>query len=161
MRAVALSDTAIQVHIQEHFIPLKVELSKGTPNLPLNWPALRKWSIIYKVMGGETTKGFTACTVVTPDLSMELANTGAANVWDLFRSTAYDRDKFLDMVTRASQREADRDQLLSTSSTHSRAYREWKRKIRASIANEGRGGLPPKGFNLPNMLELFRMSGDL
>lgn len=166
MRAVALADLEIQKVINYNFVPLKVEMKKGAAEYPLDWKALSRWRATYKFnLFGEEKQGFTMCTVVTPDLEMELGNTGSAFVWEMFDSIAYDRDRFLKMVNDANRHGQERGTHLSAISNGTRGarvnYIKWKRNLEKEIRAHGRFGLPPKGFSAENAKELFKMTGDL
>lgn len=167
MRAVALSDKEIQSEINKNFIPLKLEVKKGAPEFPLDWAALSRWRTVYKfnLPGMEEKQGFTMCTVVTPDLEMELGSTGSAFIWEIFDSIAYDKDRFLTMIKDAHRFALEREKLLAAIGAGERAsrfnYLRWKRKVEKRIRANGRVGLPPKGFTAENAKELLRMTGDL
>lgn len=105
------------------------------------------------------------CTVVTPDLKMELGNTGSAFVWELFDSIAYDSDRFLKMVNDANRRHIEREKHLATIASGERGGRlrhlQWKRSVEKEIRVQGRLGIPPKGFTANKAKKLFEMTGDL
>ena len=165
MRAVALSDRKVQAKIGPSFVPLKVAIPPGAKTLPVDWPGIRHWRVVYQVMGGEGSEGFTCCTVVSPDLETEYGSTGSAHVWELFDSIAYDAEKFAAMLDRAKDRAA-REREIRTD----RKRTEWQRKrdlatfrrqMRREIREEGRFRLPPHGFTADAAVELFQLSGDL
>ena len=165
MRAVALADGTVQDKVGKSFIPLKVMIAHGTKEFPLDWPAMRQWSAVYRKMGGEKCEGITACAVVSPDLKVELGNTGSAFVWELFDSIAYDAKKFAAMLDRSGERWARQKGILADKGL-SEKDREGKlasfhAEIRRAIEAEGQFQLPPKGFTISNALELFELSGDL
>jgi hypothetical protein len=86
-------------------------------------------------------------------------------VWELFDSAAYDSDKFLAMLERGLARHKRYSKIQSEPglrpSARRRELSEFRRTVRSQVASEGRGKLPPKGFNLDKALELFRLSGDI
>ena len=165
MRAVALSNKTVQQKVADNFIPLKVEIPIGTESFPLDWPALKIWRDTYKRMGGPKTEGITACSAVSPDLQIELGNTGSAFVWEMFDSTAYDADKFAGMLDRANER-ADRLQEIVTNKEitdeeRAKLVRNFRWKTKFDVGREGRFRLPPKGFSIEKAKKLFEMTGDL
>ncbi|MCS6863141.1 MAG: hypothetical protein NZT92_22775 [Abditibacteriales bacterium] len=165
MRAVALADKTVQEKIAQSFIPLKVMIPYGTKEFPLDWPAMNHWRLAYKLMGGEKCTGLTGCTVVSPDLQTEYANTGSAFVWEMFTSTAYDATKFAAMLDRASQRARQemairQDPKLSDQERESQLAR-FRREVRSAVVKEGATRPKPKGFTDWHAVELFALSGDL
>jgi hypothetical protein len=165
MRAVALSDPAVRDWANGRSVPLKVVIEPGTKRFPLDWPAMGGWATAYQFLGGEKNEGFTGCSLVSPDLSVEFASTGSAHVWELFDSPAYDRDKFLAMLERGWTRHREfaaalHDPNSSPRQRDAKAER-LRRQFRAQVASEGRFRLPPKGFTIEGAVELFRLSGDL
>lgn len=165
MRAVALSDARVQAAVDKDFVPVKITIKPGTAEFPLVWPAMTGWRIAYGVLGGRDNQGFTGCSVVSPDLRIEFANTGSAMIWEMFDSPAYDPEKFLAMLARAKQR-SDRDRQIATDSSlrsaeRSRQQRRHRDSVTRQVRDEGRMRLPPRGFTREHAEELFRMSGDL
>jgi len=165
MRAVALSDKAVQKKIADSFIPLKIEIPIGTEAFPLDWAGLEMWRKTYKRMGGPKVDGITACSVISPDLQTELGSTGSALVWELFDSIAYDAEKFAAMLDRAAER-AERLEKITNNKALEEKHRErqlavFRRQTRRDVGKEGRFRLPPKGFSVEGAKELFRMTGDL
>lgn len=165
MRTVSLSNPVVQEKITKSFIPLKVQIDYGTPNFPLDWPALRAWQTCYFLMGGDKTKGITGCSVVSPDLKIELGSTGSAFVWELFDSIAYNPAKFATMLDNALQRFQREQSILQDAnlSSYERQRRLAKHhsEVRMSVRKEGRFHLPPTGFTVTGAADLFRLSGDL
>lgn len=165
MRAVALSDPKVQEWVAAHATPLKVVIKPGTARLPLDWPAMSTWSIAYAVMGAGENQGFTGCSLVSPDGLLQYANTGSAMVWEMFDSTAYDRDKFLAMLERGRQRHERYRGIQADPGLgpleRRRKLAEFRRTVSAEVRNEGRAQAPPRGFSLAKALELFRLSGDI
>ena len=53
MRAVAVSDKAVQGKVTDSFVPLKIVIPIGTEKFPLDWPGLKVWSDTYRRMGGQ------------------------------------------------------------------------------------------------------------
>ena len=84
MRAVALSDKAVQDKVVSSFVPLNVQIDYGTEEFPLDWRGLKIWQDTYRRMGGPKTKGITACSVIGPELEVEFGSTGSAFVWEMF-----------------------------------------------------------------------------
>ena len=159
MRAVALSDKQIQQTVAESFVPLKVMMTypPRMEAFPLDWPAMRRWQIAYKMTGG---KGFTGCSVVSPDLKTEYGSTGSAMVWELFDSTAYDAKKFQAMLDQSIKFAAEERELRQSSTRRSRLeLAKFNAKVRK--ANRSSVRLPPKGFTADQARELFRLTGDL
>ena len=165
MRAVALADPAVQQRIAANFIPLKVTLKPGAKELPLDWPALGRWRRAYALMGGESSRGFTGCTVISPDLEVEYADTGGAMVWELFDSIAYDAQKFAVMLDRAQQHAAAEQQLRQQFADKPRQLQRKLRAQRRALGVERLRAfklrMPPEGFTKAKAMELFRLSGDL
>lgn len=165
MRAVALSDKTVQAKIKEFFVPLKIVIEPGTKEFPVDWPALSHWSKTYRKMGAEECEGITGCSVVSPDLEVEYANTGSAFVWEIFDSTAYDPVKFAAMLDRAQERfEAERGLLANEELRDGVKVRRLKHKraqVAREIKREGRVRLPGRGFSKDGAVELFQLSGDL
>ena len=64
MRAVALADETVQKKITTSFVPLKIKIAPGTETFPVDWPALKKWALVYRSMGGPDCQGITACAMV-------------------------------------------------------------------------------------------------
>jgi hypothetical protein len=165
MRTVSLSNPEVQKKIAESFIPLKVAIDKGTPKFPLEWPALKHWRIAYTLMGGSQTNGITGCSVISPDLELELGTTGSAFVWELFDSTAYDPVKFSEMLD-GSLVNFDRYQSilqepgLGNFQRRMRLARQ-KAAINRAKQDQSKFRLPPPGFTADGARELFRLSGDL
>lgn len=163
MRAVALGDEKVQKKIEANFIPLKVRMEPGAKEFPLSWPALLNWRIAYGVMGGKDNQGFTGCSVVSPSLDFEYANTGSALIWEMFTSDAYDAGRFGAMLDRAIARRRTEVSILNDHSLTERQRRrrlvEFRRKTRDAVAAEGRLTLPPRGFSVEHATELFRMAG--
>nr|CAA9212236.1 hypothetical protein AVDCRST_MAG63-13 [uncultured Armatimonadetes bacterium] len=162
MRAVALSDSAVQERIRQSFVPLKVVIPFPKTAFPLDWPALAHWRTSYGLMDGT---GFTGCSVVSADLEIEYGNTGSALVWELFDSTAYDAAKFAAMLDRAAERWS-RERAIRADKALNAADRErrlaaFRGGVRAAVGREGRFRLPPRGFTVEGAVELFRLSGDL
>ena len=161
MRAVALSEGKIQQTIIKNFIPLKVEMTypPKMKAFPLDWPAMTKWRIGYKMMGGA---GYTGCSVVSPDLTTEYGSTGSAMVWELFDSVAYDAKKFQAMLDQ-SIAFAAKEKAIHESAENRIAEKFQLAKFRAEVrkANRSNVRLPPKGFSIDRAKELFRMTGDL
>lgn len=162
MRAVALSDKAVQAKAARSFVPLKLEISYPKSTFPLDWPALAGWKASYSLMDG---KGFTGCSVVSPDLKAEYGNTGSAFIWEMFDSTAYNAPKFAAMLDRAQARWAQ-DKKIQADMTLSDQERErqlarFRGEMSGAVAKEGRFRLPPKGFTVQGAIELFQLSGDL
>lgn len=165
MRAVSLSNKEVQRKITTSFIPLKVSIPYGTEKFPLDWPALKVWQDTYQRMGGPKTSGITACTVVSPDLKVELGSTGSAFVWEMFDSIAYNADKFAGMLDNALKR-FERGQKIRGSRELSEkerasALREHRLKVLREVGREGRFHFPPPGFSIEGAKELFRLTGDL
>lgn len=165
MRAVALSDSAVQDKVAKSFIPLKIKIPHGAEKFPVEWPGLKNWQYIYQWMGGKKVDGITACSVISPDLKVEYGSTGSALVWEMFDSIAYDAEKFSAMLDRAKERCA-RAKEIRGDKTLSEQERETKLasfhiEVREAIADEGRFRFPPTGFTIEGAKELFRLSGDL
>jgi len=165
MRAVSLSDKVVQEKVEKSFIPLKVKIDFGTEKFPLDWPALKVWQDTYRNMGGPKTAGITACSVVSPDLKIELGSTGSAFVWEMFDSIAYDATKFAAMLDRAADR-AKQEKAIRTDKSLSEKERDAKlagfhADVRKAVGQEGRFRLPPRGFSIQGAVELFELSGDL
>ena len=165
MRTVSLSNPQVINAVNQSFIPLKVQIDYGTKSFPINWPALRHWKFAYFFMGGKKVKGITGCSVVSPDLKLELGSTGSAFVWEMFDSVAYDATKFKRMLDQ-SLRFHSRYQMI----LHDESLGRWKRRrqialVKSDLKREkrrvGRFRLPPKGFNKDHAIELFKLSGDL
>lgn len=165
MRAVALSDVEIQNQIREHLIPLQIEMEPGATELPLEWPGLERWAKSYQRLGGEESKGFTCCVVISPDLAIEYGGTGSAMVWELFDSIAYDPEKFLAMLEESLVRAEREEELISDPSLSAvqkkRRLRMLRRQTKREVSAEGRFNLPPRGFTVEKAKELFQMTGDL
>jgi hypothetical protein len=165
MRAVALSDPAVQKRITAEFVPLKVQIDFGTKEFPLKWPAMLSWRIAYSVAGGEKNNGFTGCTIVSPDLMVEYASTGSAMVWELFESTAYDAGKFLAMIERGVERAKTERRIQSdpnrTPAQRRFALRQEREKTRQMVSSEGRMRGAPPGFTREKAIELFRLAGSI
>ena len=165
MRAVALSDKTVQEKVKQSFLPVKVTIVPGTKAFPLDWPAMQGWKLGYQLLGGNKNEGYTGCTVVSPDLKVEYANTGSGFVWEMFKSTAYDARKFAAMLDRAAERFARDQQIRAdsrlTEGARQRALAQFHTEVRNAIAKEGPFHLPPKGFTLQNAAELFQLSGDV
>lgn len=165
MRAVALSDPRVQEKIAKSFIPLKVVMPLRTKAFPLDWPALLGWKIAFALDGGEKCEGFTGCSIVSPDLKAEYANTGSAFVWELFDSSAYDAQKFGAMLDVAEER-WKRESAIRAESVLSDMEREkklaaYRDEVRSAVGKEGFPRLPPKGFTIQGGIELFELSGDI
>ncbi|MCS7168383.1 MAG: hypothetical protein RMI91_13585 [Gemmatales bacterium] len=165
MRAVALADAQVQKKIVDSFIPLKVVIPYGTKEFPLQWEAMKYWRLAHFLMGGEKCTGLTACSVVSPDLQIEYANTGSAFVWEMFESPAYDAKKFAAMLDRALERFRQeqairRDPNLSEQERIER-LESFRRDVQAAVLKEGATRPRPKGFTDLHALELFAISGDL
>ena len=162
MRAVALSDKAVQQKVARSFVPLKVVIPYPKTKFPLDWPAVAHWRNSYALMDGT---GFTGCSVVSPDLEVEYGNTGSAFIWEMFDSTAYDATKFTAMLDRAQERWArERALLVDTKlSEDERARRlaSVRSEVRVAVGKESRFRLPPRGFTVQGAIELFELSGDL
>lgn len=165
MRTVSLSNPIVQEKVNSSFVPLKLQIDYGTEKFPIDWPALKKWRIAYFFMGGKKTKGITGCSVVSPDLKIELGNTGSAFVWEMFDSVAYDATKFATMLDNSIEF-YERYQSIQDDTS----IRRWKRRRLVSRLNRdvkknnkahGKFRLPPKGFTKENAIELFQLSGDL
>ena len=124
---------------------------------PIEWPAMKKWRMAYRLTGG---KGFTGCSIVSPDLQTEYGSTGSAMVWELFESTAYDRKKFQAMIDQ-SLLFAKEEQSIRESESYGKRLK--LAKFKSKIARETRSHvrLPPNGFSAEKAKELFKMTGDL
>ena len=165
MRAVALSDSNVQDKVAKSFIPLKIKISYGAEKFPVDWPGLKAWQDTYQLMGGKKVDGITACSVISPDLKVELGNTGSAFVWEMFDSIAYDAKKFAAMLDRSVERFhrekeiradtslSDKERVAKLASFHA--------EVRKAIASEAQFRFPPTGFTIEGAKELFRLSGDL
>ena len=165
MRAVALSDSAVQDKVAKSFIPLKIKIPHGTEKFPVDWPALKTWQDTYLRMGGKKVDGITACSVISPDLKFEYGSTGSAFVWEMFDSIAYDAKKFAAMLDRAAERCARANEIRADKNL-SEKERETKlatfhADVRKAVGNEGRFLFPPTGFSIQGAVELFELSGDL
>lgn len=165
MRAVALSDKTVQEKVAKAFIPLKVHIPFGSKEFPLDWPAMKNWSLVYGLMGGEKCQGLTGCSVISPDLKTEYVNTGSAFVWELLEATAYDAKKFAAMLDKGAERAA-REQAIRKDTKLGEKEREsqlasFQKEVRSAIAEEGRARTKPKGYHDLHALELFSLSGDL
>ena len=165
MRTVSLSNKVVQEKVAQSFIPLKVRIDKGTEKFPLDWPALKIWQDTYVNMGGPKATGITACTVVSPDLKVELGSTGSAFVWEMFDSIAYDAQKFATMLDNSLKRH-QRDQDIRADKSLSDKEREAKlaahyREVKKAVGEEGKFHFPPSGFTIEGAKDLFRLSGDL
>ncbi|MBC7998100.1 MAG: hypothetical protein IAF58_09170 [Leptolyngbya sp.] len=165
MRTVSLSNPIVQEKITKSFIPLKVQINQGLQNFPLDWPALKQWRTIYLWMGGPKTKGITGCSVVSPDLKLELANTGSALVWELFDSIAYNPLKFATMLDNSLERFQREQSILADVNLSNEERRKqlgkFHAKLKQAIREEGKFHLPPPGFSIKGAADLFRLSGDL
>lgn len=165
MRAVALSDKAVQKKVREFFVPLKITIEPGTAEFPVDWPGLHGWAGVYQVMGGSQCEGITACSVVTPDLQAEYGSTGSALVWEMFDSIAYDAQKFASMLDRACARHTEEKCLRKEYRSDPAELEEQLAAFRADVAEEiqreGALRLPPRGFSIDRAKQLFRLTGDL
>lgn len=126
-----------------------------------HWPALAGWNIPYSISDGQ---GFTGVSVVSPDLTIEYATTGDANIWNLFHSPAYDAEKFKAMLEQAQSffaRDCDLNSQKLSASEKLRARQKLKQEVDEYKQRTSGFRLPPKGFTLEYALELFRMTGDL
>jgi hypothetical protein len=145
-------------------VPLKVRIEPGTKEFPLDWPAMSGWSFAYWILGGERNSGFTGCSVVSPDLTTELASTGSAHVWEIFDSPGYDPAKFLAMLERGFRRHEEYEAVLADPGldgpARDRKLARLRESIRQQVGREGATRWPPKGFTIEKALELFRMTGD-
>ncbi|MEM7519114.1 MAG: hypothetical protein AAF368_19585, partial [Planctomycetota bacterium] len=101
--------------------------------------------------------------VVSPDLQVELGNTGSAFVWEMFESTAYDAEKFSAMLDRALARFEKRAAIRAGKSgeEQTNALATFDRGLKRAVTGEGRFRLPPRGFSVEGAKELFRLTGDL
>lgn len=165
MRAVALADSTVQAKVAASFIPLKIAIPHGTEKFPLDWPALKHWSNVYQQMGGKKVEGITACTVISPDLKVEYANTGSAFVWEMFDSVAYDAKRFAGMLDKAAQRWVTEKEIRADKSLDDKEraakLASFHAEVRKAIAKEGIFHFPPKGFTIQGAIELFELTGDL
>ncbi len=161
MRTVCLSNEIVQEKVKASFIPLKVQIDRGTAKFPLDWPALKKWKTTYALMGGSKATGITACVVVSSDLKLQLGSTGSAFVWELFDSIAYDPLKFTAMLDASLVRSAEYEKILSTGSTNAKELNRFRHELCQALQKEGRFHLPPRGFTIEGAKELFRQTGDL
>lgn len=165
MRAVALSDKTVQQKVADSFIPLKVEIPYGTPEFPLDWPALKVWKDAYVSMGGPKTTGLTTCSVVSPDLQTEYGSTGSAFVWEMFDSIAYDADKFAAMLDAATARAKEERRILTDTSLDEpsklKSLTEFRKQVKKDVTHEGRFRFPPEGFTIEGATKLFEMTGDV
>ena len=164
MRAVALSDKAVQDKVTKSFVPLKVMIPYGSKTFPLDWPAMGYWGAVHQLMGGEKCTGITGCAVVSADTKTEYANTGSAFVWEMFESTAYDSKKFAAMLDRGLDR-ATREQALRADPKLADTERKaqlvkFHKEVRAAVLDEGKGHGKPKGFTDLHAIELFLRTGD-
>lgn len=165
MRAVALSDEAVQEKIAKSFVPLTVVIPYGGKEFPLDWPAMASWRAVHTWMGGEKCAGLTGCAVVSSDTQTEYANTGSAFVWEMFESTAYDPKKFAAMLDRGLQR-AGRENAIRADGELTDAERKsqlakFHKEVRAAVLEEGRGRGKPRGFTDLHALEIFIRTGDV
>jgi hypothetical protein len=162
MRAVALGDKGVQAELMKRFVPLKVNIQPGTQEFPVKWPAFIGWSIAYGIGGGKDNNGFTGCSIVTPDQSLELANTGSAFVWEIFESPAYDPAKFITMMSRAQSRF---EALQQIEQSNLGGWAKWertsnlRREISDAVRREGATRQWPKGLTAENLKELFELAG--
>jgi hypothetical protein len=165
MRAVSLSDATVQEKIAKSFVPLKVTIPHGTPEFPLGWPSMKAWIASYKSMGGEKCQGMTGCSIVSPDLEAEYANTGSSFVWEMFETPAYDAVKFAAMLDRGAQRWTREREIRADASLapdeRDKKIAAHRAEVRRAIGKEGQLRLPPKGFTPEKAIELFTISGDL
>ena len=165
MRAVALTDQAVQEKVAKSFVPLKVHIPFGSKEFPLDWPAMSHWGLVHRLMGGEKCQGLTGCSVVSYDTKTEYVNTGSAFVWELFESTAYDPKKFAGMLDlgakRAAREQAIRKDAKLSDEERASQLVSFHKEVRSAMAEEGRPRPRPKGFSDLNALELFALSGDL
>lgn len=162
MRSVSLSNKTVQKKVRESFIPLKLQIDYGTKRFPLDWPAMKGWKVAYSFMGGERVKGITGCSVVSPDLKLELASTGSAFVWQLFDSVAYDPEKFYRMLDQSLSFHRRYQAILASRGFGKRfELASLKREIKRDKKSRGRFQFPPDGFKAEYAKDLFRLSGDL
>ena len=162
MRAVALSDASVQKNINASFVPLKFVIDPQSKEFAVDWPALEGWCGAYRKMAGN---GFTGCSIVSPDLAVEYANTGSGFVWEMFDSTCYDPAKFNAMLDRgleraAREREIGDDPKLCAEEKE-RQQASFRAEMRKAVSREGQLHLPRKGFTSAHAIELFTISGDL
>lgn len=153
MRAVSLSNKAVQKTIIAHTIPLKIVISPGAKEFPLDWAGIRRWSFGYQLV--KKGNGYTGCAVISPDGTFELGSTGSVSVWALFDSIAYDANKFKKMLDLSLQRHRQ----LSAIKNPLKLWQA-KRRITREVRKEGRVGSIPRGFTVRKARELFELSGD-
>ncbi|NNC89976.1 MAG: hypothetical protein HKN82_16080 [Akkermansiaceae bacterium] len=159
MRAVALADTKVQWIVKRNFIPVKLPIDPAE-GFTSAWPALRGWATAYKFANG---KGFTGCSVISPDLEFEYGHTGSAFIWEMFDSTAYSPRKFAAMLersaSRAEEERALRYQRGITPAERKLEVARLRKGLEQAVRREGQFHLPPRGFSLDQALELFRIVG--
>lgn len=157
LRGLSLSDSTVLSLIKTHFIPVKLKLEKGKP-FPVTWPALERWANAYKF---SNEHGFAGCSVVSPDLYLEYANSGPATIGRMLGATAFDPKAFADMLERAEERVTEERSLKVQ-----RRVSDYERKMEVhrfregvsrAVRSEGGSRLPPKGYTLDGKLELYRM----
>ena len=155
MRAVALADPKVQVMVKKQFVPLKLAFDKEK-GFPVEWPALKSWAERFKFADG---RGFTGCSVVSPDLEAEYGTTGAPMVWEMFDSGADDAAKFHAFLSAAAAR-AHEERVLRTQRGVTKSERtaeivRFRKGLDRAVEVNGRFQLPPKGFSVEKVMALF------
>ena len=165
MRAVALGSKRNQTFIQNNFVPLKIVMTAKPDakdkSFPLDWQSLASWSLAWSLMKGN---GFTGVAVVNPDTKITYSRTGSAMVWEIFHSSAYDEEKFHQMLQNGKTRFDE--ELAATAKENSKlgklgALMKHRLSVRKQVNQETSMITPPKGFSIEKAKELFRMTGDL
>ena len=155
LRAVALSNKDVQKFVADHYVPLKLGFNK-LDGFPVDWPALQAWATAYKFSDGRC---FTGCSVVSPDLEAEYGTTGAAMVWEMFESSAYDAVRFNAVLSAAGDRAREerviRTQRGVTESERTAEIARFRKGLDRAVEVNGRFQLPPKGFSVEKVMALF------
>ena len=159
LRAHGLSDSKVIELVKAHCVPVKIQLKKGQ-DYPIEWPALKKWATAYKFTNG---RGFTGCSVVSPDLAIEYGNSGSARISEMLESPAFDPKEVLAMLARAMDRvNEERSIRVQRSISDDERKLEivrFRKGVTRVVQSEGRRKLPPEGYSLEQALELYRMAG--
>lgn len=155
MRAVALSDPAVQKLVAANFVALKLAFNKRE-GFPVKWPALQAWETVFKFSDGRC---FAGATVVSPDLEIQYGNSGSPTVWELIGSRACDAGKFRTMLREALDR-GNEERIVRTQQGVTERERRmelfrFRKGVKRVVSSHGRFQLPPEGFSLEETLELF------
>ena len=161
MRTHALGDAKVASVIKSRFVPVKIPIQAGK-DFPVDWPALKKWATAYKF---SNARGFTGCSVVSPDLEIEYANSGSAKLAEMLESPAFSAEQVYAMLGRAVSRVTEERSLRVQRGVSAEERQieisRFRKGVSRAVQSESRTRLPPRGYSLEQALELYRMAGTL